>query len=61
MPAAFPPSQQIMVAERIPWAEGLAGVPCASAEEDAAGMAKYPPVISRQHPDHDTEAWPPPQ
>jgi hypothetical protein len=26
---------------------------------EAAGAAKYPPVASRQHPDHDTETWPP--
>jgi hypothetical protein len=58
-PSALPPQRQIMVAERIPWVEGLADVPKRSAEEDAAGAAKYPPVVSRQHPDHDTEAWPP--
>ena len=48
-----------MVAERIPWVDALGAVPRSSAEEDAAGVAKYPPVVSRQHPDHDTEAWPP--
>ena len=58
-PALFAPGQQIMVAERIPWVADIASIPCASAEEDAAGLAKYPPVISRQHPDYDTEAWPP--
>jgi hypothetical protein len=58
-PASLPPDQQIMVAERIPWVAAIADVPCATAEQDAAGMAKYPPVVSRQHPDHDTEAWPP--
>jgi hypothetical protein len=56
-PAQFPPTQQIMLAERIAWTLGIADVPRATAEEDAAGMAKYPPVVSRQHPDHDTAVW----
>jgi hypothetical protein len=58
-PAALPPQRQIMLAERIPWIDALSDVPRRSAEEDAAGAAKYPPVVSRQHPDHDTETWPP--
>jgi hypothetical protein len=60
-PASLPPQQQIMVAERIPWVDALADVPRATPEEDAAGMAKYPPVVSRQHPDRDTDSWPPAQ
>jgi hypothetical protein len=60
-PAALPPQRQIMVAERIPWVDALASVPMRSAEEDAAGATRYPPVVSRQHPDHDTDAWPPAQ
>jgi hypothetical protein len=60
-PSALAPQRQIMVAERIQWVDVLASVPMLTAEEDAAGMAKYPPVVSRQHPDHDTDAWPPAQ
>jgi hypothetical protein len=56
-PSALPPDQQIMVAERIAWADRIPEVPRATAAEDAAGAAKYPPVVSRQHPDHDTDAW----
>ena len=58
-PTALPPQRQIMVAERIAWVGALAAVPARSAEEEAASAARYPAVVSRQHPDHDTEAWPP--
>lgn len=57
-PAALRPEKQIMVAERLPWVDTLAGIPRRSAEDEAARAAKYRPVVSRQHPDHDTEAWP---
>ena len=58
-PAAFRPEKQIMVAERLPYVDALDEIPRRSAEDEAARAAKYPPVVSRQHPDHDTERWPP--
>ena len=58
-PSALRPERQIMVAERIGWVDALADVPRRSAEEEAASAAKYPAVVSRQHPDHDTGTWPP--
>jgi hypothetical protein len=58
-PSAFPPDRQIMVADHIAWLDTLAEVPRRSADDEAAAAAKYPPVASRQHPDHDTETWPP--
>ena len=60
-PASLRPERQIMVAERIPWVVDLAGTPERSAADDAARAARYPPVVSRQHPDHDTDDWPPAQ
>jgi hypothetical protein len=58
-PADLPAQLQIGVAYRIPWVASLANVPDRPPEEDAARATKYPPVVSRQHPDHDTETWPP--
>jgi hypothetical protein len=58
-PSELPPQRQIMAAERVAWIDGLAGVPSRSVEEEAASTAKYPAVVSRQHPDHDTETWAP--
>jgi hypothetical protein len=58
-PASFPPGGQIKIADRLPWIDRLADVPRRSPEDEAAAAAKYPTVVSRQHPDHDTETWPP--
>ena len=58
-PAAFAPVRQIKVADRIPWVDDLAAVPRRDAAEEATATARYPPVVSRQHPDHDTDSWPP--
>lgn len=58
-PALFAPQRQIKVADRVPWIDALAEVPRRSPEDEAAAAARYPPVVSRQHPDHDSEAWPP--
>jgi hypothetical protein len=57
-PAALPPSRQSDPDAKLPWLDGLAGLPWPSAEEVAASAAKYGPRISHQHPDHDTETWP---
>ena len=58
-PSALPPQRQILLADRIAWVDQLADVPRRTPGEDAASAARYPPVVSRQHPDHDTEDWPP--
>jgi hypothetical protein len=58
-PSAFPPERQIKLADRIGWIDTLGDVPRRSPEDDAAAAARYPPVVSRQHPDRDTERWPP--
>jgi hypothetical protein len=60
-PSALKPERQIMVAERIAWLDDLAAIPRRDPAEEAAAAARYPPVVSRQHPDHDTETWPPAQ
>jgi hypothetical protein len=58
-PAGFAPQRQIKVADRIAWIDTLAEVPRRSADDETAAAAKYPPVVSRQHPDHDTDTGPP--
>jgi hypothetical protein len=58
-PGAFPPMRQIKVTDRIGWIDDLASVPRRSASDEAAAAARYPSVVSRQHPDHDTQEWPP--
>jgi hypothetical protein len=58
-PAALAPQRQLELAARLPWFETLAGLPTRTPAEEAAVAAKYGPVVSRQHPDHDTDVWPP--
>ncbi len=60
-PAALPPTIQLPSARRVPWADALANLPSLSAREQEMAAARYASVISYQHPDHDTHAWPPPR
>lgn len=56
-PAAVEPTAQYWVATRMPWFDGLAGLP-----EKGLGAALPAEEVARrkpyQHPDHDTEQWP---
>jgi hypothetical protein len=58
-PSTLAPELQLDVAARTPWFEGLAALVARTPEEEIASAARYAPVVSRQHPDHDTDAWPP--
>jgi len=58
-PDALSPQRQSDVEARVAWLHGIEALPVPSAEEIAAQAAKYGPRISYQHPDHDTETWPP--
>jgi hypothetical protein len=56
-PMLAPPTKQINVASRVAIFDHLAEVPHhTNLEREAAFNAT---VISHQHPDHDTETWPP--
>jgi Glutathione-dependent formaldehyde-activating enzyme len=58
-PEEIDPTIQVGLASKLPYADHLAELPH-RAPEDAAKMAEfYASVASNQHPDHDTEAWPP--
>ena len=59
-PAAAPPTVQVNCADKLPFTDGLHVLPetaPAQAAEDAAEWNAG--VVSRQHPDHDTDVWPP--
>lgn len=60
-PAAVPPTVQLASEFRIAWADGLARLPHRPGNEHEAATAHYGGIVSYQHPDHDTEAWPPPR
>ena len=47
------------VETRLPWVDTIAQLPTRTAQEEALVAAHYTGIVSRQHPDHDTETWPP--
>jgi hypothetical protein len=58
-PAAIPPVVQLAHEDRLPWADGLPALPQRPASEAEKAAAYYASIVSYQHPDHDTERWPP--
>lgn len=59
-----PPEAQYGIEARLPWVDHLPEIPAFISGENALGNAfsKLLPGIAasnRQHPDHDTEIWPP--
>jgi hypothetical protein len=57
--SAIAPELQIGLEGRLAWLDGINELPVRTPEQSAASAARFPPVASRQHPDHDTETWPP--
>jgi hypothetical protein len=57
-PETLAMTRQLERGARLPWVDSIADLPGRTAADEAAYRAKYPPVRSRQHPDHDTEIWP---
>ena len=57
-PAAVEFSEQLGSPRKLPWVDGLAGLPTHEPTE-ARAAAHLASIVSLQHPDHDTETWPP--
>jgi hypothetical protein len=57
-PQTVAPQRQLAFAHRVPGVETLPLLPIRSAEAEAASAARYGPIASRRHPDHDTDSWP---
>jgi hypothetical protein len=57
-PGAAPPTEQVGLESKLPWFDTLPTLPGHTTQEDRAPeeLAK---LRSRQHPDHDTDSWPP--
>jgi hypothetical protein len=58
-PAPIRPVVQMALDAAVPWMAELADLPVTGPEEAAQMQAHYAAIVSHQHPDHDTEAWPP--
>ncbi len=57
-PARVRPERQIGIEGRVPWFSALAALPEARTET-AVAPERLAGIESRQHPDRETEAWPP--
>lgn len=57
-PRQAPPTEQVGIESKLPWFDGLATLP-AHRTEDERSAADLKKLATYQHPDHDTETWPP--
>jgi hypothetical protein len=60
-PRAIAPAMQNARDERLPYVDDLHTVPGRSPEQEKAFGEWRAQVVSYQHPDHDTDVWPPPR
>ncbi|HET7714154.1 MAG TPA: GFA family protein [Bauldia sp.] len=59
-PEKIPPGRQYGIEGRVSWFGALAALPGdVTTEEDEPDLAGRIAATNRQHPDHDTVAWPP--
>ena len=58
-PTTIAPAMQNALDERLPYVDRLHTVPGRSAKQEAMFGEWRASVVSNQHPDHDTEVWPP--
>jgi hypothetical protein len=59
-PADIPPEHQFGIESRMPWFAALDGLPGdKTTEQDDPALATAIASNNHQHPDHDTEVWPP--
>ncbi len=57
-PERLPPLIQYGVERKLPFVDALGDLPARTTEDDVAALAFLADLVSRQHPDHDTEQWP---
>ena len=58
-PALAAPTLQVNPADKLPFVDALPSLPTRTDEDEPAQAAFNASVVSYQHPDHDTAAWPP--
>ena len=59
-PAALPPAMQFGTEGKIGYVDGLPTLPGRDTPADVADSPYLGAIVSYQHPDHDTDAWPEP-
>jgi hypothetical protein len=58
-PSVAPPTRQVNLTDKLPFFDGLTTLPVRVAGDAPAIDAFNASVVSHQHPDHDTDVWPP--
>ncbi|SON55928.1 hypothetical protein HDIA_2387 [Hartmannibacter diazotrophicus] len=58
-PVAIEPTVQYGLEGRLPYVDKLDSLPGTRTEEDVSALPFLAEIVSHQHPDHDTEIWPP--
>jgi hypothetical protein len=58
-PASAAPIIQLNPRDKLPFVDHIPGLPTRAPGESPASEDFKARVVNRQHPDHDTEAWPP--
>lgn len=58
-PAAFPPSVAFGVEGKLPWCDAIPALLAIETMDDIPAAPFLADLVSRQHPDHETENWPP--
>ncbi|MCB1471526.1 MAG: GFA family protein [Rhodobiaceae bacterium] len=58
-PELAAPVVQVNPAEKLPFTDTLAGLPVRDDSQNAQVQAFMDGIVSYQHPDHDTQTWPP--
>ncbi|MGE0766427.1 MAG: GFA family protein [Hyphomicrobiaceae bacterium] len=58
-PGDITPVVQLDRESRLPWFDALHDLAVPNAEDEAKKAQQYATIVSRQHPDHDTDRWKP--
>lgn len=58
-PAVAPPTIQVNPNDKLPFFDGLCGLPLRAPGAEAETEKFKASIVSHQHPDHDTAVWPP--
>ncbi|HEX5666060.1 MAG TPA: GFA family protein [Hyphomicrobium sp.] len=58
-PEKIPPTVQFGIEGKIPYVDGIPSLPSLDTMADSVAAPFLAQLVSFQHPDHDTETWPP--
>ncbi|MCG6857307.1 MAG: GFA family protein [Salaquimonas sp.] len=58
-PAALPPTVAWGTESKLPWCDAVPELPAHGTMEDTGAADFLASIVSYQHPDHDTDNWPP--